>query len=669
MIDTFLAKVTYVAPAAYDAQGHLRTEATIKLDVYATKGSTAATTLTLTNGEDAYPYAVGDYVLLNAFTNAANSATESGSIKTGADKYGEVVSKATSIDGAQSVIYYNAKQHNVEGTVYDDAVKFYFDNAVASTNKFTWFFDQYNNLIGNVEIAAATSYGVINSIWWAGNATDGSGVAKANVTYVDGTTAVLDISTLIYNGAAAENRNTTYIAKGGKLSHSTAALKVMSGDTYSTAPTSYFYIDDYIDQNARADKTGAQILNDDMFQFTTQPNGTVKAVEVSGAGTAAAYKNLHSENLAIYKDTQITSGLVANSNTVYLIRSGDDTTASPYTFKSVTGFDKIDRYQNDEVDYVMSDDFAKYVFIKADPTESKVTSVFFYAGEQASFNNETGVWTTPGYLDGEKTAIYAVGWNNSNVNTIIDTATGRGNANTIYSVALSNGYLDKDYTSAWVYTSTDPIRAASVNGVTYPLAAAYMNRNDVKVLTIQGSSSDTFEGNVYTHNDAKYSFVSNADFASKINSEFTNLGDKVIYLAYISGSGEYSGSILHANIVDRATTADELREISAVKPNGTVTAASSQSFKDITISNWDVTYTDGLTSGSTATVKTVNIEWYKLNEAGTEYNVKVVDTNAPFIAGNSCKFVATVELTGSNADDFTFADGANVYTGYVNNVQ
>ena len=72
---------------------------------------------------------------------------------------------------------------------------------------------------------------------------------------MDGTTAVLDISTLIYNGAAAENRNTTYIAKGGKLSHNTAALKVMSGDTYSTAPTSYFYIDDYIDQNARADKT------------------------------------------------------------------------------------------------------------------------------------------------------------------------------------------------------------------------------------------------------------------------------------------------------------------------------------------------------------------------------------------------------------------------------
>lgn len=53
---------------------------------------------------------------------------------------------------------------------------------------------------------------------------------------MDGTTAVLDISTLIYNGAAAENRNTTYIAKGGKLSHNTAALKVMSGDTYTPRP-------------------------------------------------------------------------------------------------------------------------------------------------------------------------------------------------------------------------------------------------------------------------------------------------------------------------------------------------------------------------------------------------------------------------------------------------
>lgn len=637
MIDTFLAKVQSVSDAAYDAQGHLRKEASITLLVY---DGTSNKELTLTNGEDNYSYVKGDYVLLNAYALPTNDSKVSGAVAytgtEGTDYYGEIVAKAESFTGAQSIIYWNNEQHNAAGTVYDDAVKFILDEAGNSTENHTWFLDQYGNLIGAVEIAATNSYGVINSIWWAGNATDGSGVAKANVTYVDGTTAVLDISTLIYNGAAAENRNTTYIAKGGKLSHNTAALKVMSGDTYSTAPTSYFYIDDYIDQNARADKTGAQILNDDTFQFTTQPNGTVKAVEVSGAGTAAAYKNLHSENLAIYKDTQITSGLVANSNTVYLIRSGDDTTASPYTFKSVTGFDKIDRYQNDEVDYVMSDDFAKYVFIKADPTESKVTSVFFYAGEQASFNNETGVWTIPGYLDGEKTAIYAVGWNNSNVNTIIDTATGRGNANTIYSVALSNGYLDKDYTSAWVYTSTDPIRAASVNGVTYPLAAAYMNRNDVKVLTIQGSSFDTFEGNVYTHNDAKYSVVSNADFASKINGEFTNLGDKVIYLAYISGSGEYSGSILYANIVDADTTVSDPVNY---KPTLTVTPVAGDA---TSVPSIDINGTTSIAVSHNTYKVTLNLNY----KAGVDINSVAMKVNneAVTLGGGSgtCTYVYTV---------------------------
>ena len=414
MIDTFLAKVTYVAPAAYDAQGHLRTEATIKLDVYATKNSTAATPLTLTNGEDAYPYAVGDYVLLNAFTNAVNSATESGLIKTGADKYGEIVSKATSVDGAQTIIYWNNEQHNVAGTVYDDAVKFILDEAGNSTGNHTWFLDQYGNLIGNVEIAAATSYGVINSIWWVGNTADGSGVAKANVTYVDGTTAVLDISTLIYNGVAAENRNTTYIAKGGKLSHSTAALKVMSGNTYSTAPTSYFYIDDYIDQNARADKTSAQILNDDMFQFSTHPNGTVAAVEVSGNGTGAtatvngstvtttAKKALRSLDVAVGTDALYNGKLLTNSATIFLVRSGNGDTV-PFTYKSVTGINAIGNYVQGEVDYVdLNDDgVADYVYIIAASGTAKAEGLFYYAGNNNySYNTTTGYGTINGFMDG-----------------------------------------------------------------------------------------------------------------------------------------------------------------------------------------------------------------------------------------------------------------------------
>lgn len=636
MIDTFLAKVQSVSGAAYDAQGHLRKEASITLLVY---DGTSNKELTLTNGEDNYSYVKGDYVLLNAYTLPTNDSKVSGAVAytgtEGTDYYGEIVAKAESFTGAQTIIYWNNEQHNVAGTVYDDAVKFILDEAGNSTENHTWFLDQYGSLIGAADIAAANSYGVINSIWWVGNTADGTGVATANVTYTDGTTSQVSISKITVDAASQPGQ--PYDARVGTPTYSVINSDIMTV-TGTEKTSGKFYVTTDGDTNydveaAESNTNSNNIIAGHLFQFTTQPNGTVKAVEVSGAG---AYKNLHSENLAIYKDTQITSGLVANSNTVYLIRSGDDTTASPYTFKSVTGFDKIDRYQNDEVDYVMSDDFAKYVFIKADPTESKVTSVFFYAGEQASFNNETGVWTIPGYLDGEKTAIYAVGWNNSNVNTIIDTATGRGNANTIYSVALSNGYLDKDYTSAWVYTSTDPIRAASVNGATYPLAAAYMNRNDVKVLTIQGSSSDTFEGNVYTHNDAKYSVVSNADFASKINGEFTNLGDKVIYLAYISGSGEYSGSILYANIVDADTTVSDPVNY---KPTLTVTPVAGDA---TSVPSIDINGTTSIAVSHNTYKVTLNLNY----KAGVDINSVAMKVNneAVTLGGGSgtCTYVYTV---------------------------
>ena len=477
MIDTFLAKVTYVAPAAYDAQGHLRTEATIKLDVYATKNSTAATPLTLTNGEDAYPYAVGDYVLLNAFTNAANSATESGSIKTGADKYGEVVSKATSIDGAQSVIYYNAKQHNVEGTVYDDAVKFYFDNAVASTNKFTWFFDQYNNLIGNVEIAAATSYGVINSIWWAGNATDGSGVAKANVTYMDGTTAVVDLSKMTYVDTAVQT---------GKVTHSTGIQnKVMKVDG------DYFYVDSYINTNAVCDVNG--ILNGHLFQFTTQANGTLAAVEV--ATLVPSGNKLFNENLFVSKNTQYNGGnLIVDDATVFLVR----TNATPYTFKSIVGLGNIDNYAKDEVDFVdlNGDKVADYVYVIADPVAAKVTSLFYYANEQISYDAKTGVYTIPGYVDGVKGNIYADEKDPAVVNLLTDlrSQVTRNVAGGIFVVALSNNYVKN-------YSSITELGYESSNTVTafagYPMAAAYTGYT-VKVDSIVGAEKDTYKNSVYT---------------------------------------------------------------------------------------------------------------------------------------------------------------------------
>ncbi len=394
MIDTFLAKVTYVAPAAYDAQGHLRTEATIKLDVYATKNSTAATPLTLTNGEDAYPYAVGDYVLLNAYT-ADNSAVASGKVINNTNKYAEIVSKATSVDGAQSIIYWNNEQHNVAGTVYDDAVKFILDEAGSSTENHTWFFDQYNNLIGNVEIAAATSYGVINSIWWAGNAADGSGVAKANVTYVDGTTALVDLSKITVDAASQPGQ--PYDARVGTPTYSVINSDIMTV-TGTEKTSGKFYVTTDGDTNydveaAESNTNSNNIIAGHLFQFSTQTDGTVAAVEVSGNGTGAtatvngstvtttAKKALRSLDVAVGTDALYNGKLLTNSATIFLIRSGNGDTV-PFTYKSVTGINAIGNYIQGEVDYVdLNDDgVADYVYIIAASDTAKAEGLFYYAG-------------------------------------------------------------------------------------------------------------------------------------------------------------------------------------------------------------------------------------------------------------------------------------------------
>ena len=383
-----------VADITYDAQGHVKTPATITLAVYDAKN--ASTPLTLKDYDDNYGYAKDEYVLVNAYTDkATNSATVSGKVLNTADQYAEIVGKATSIEGAQSVIYWNAQQHNVEGTVYDDAVKFCLDEAEQKDAKYTWYFDSYNNLIGAVEIAAANSYGVINSIWWAGNATDGSGVAKANVTYVDGTTALVDLSKITVDAASQPGQ--PYDARVGTPTYSVINSDIMTV-TGTEKPSGKFYVTTDGDTNydveaAESNTNSNNIIAGHLFQFTAQTDGTVAAVEVSGNGTGAtatvngstvtttAKKALRSLDVAVGTDALYNGKLLTNSATIFLVRSGNGDTV-PFTYKSVTGINAIGNYVQGEVDYVdLNDDgVADYVYIIAASDTAKAEGLFYYAG-------------------------------------------------------------------------------------------------------------------------------------------------------------------------------------------------------------------------------------------------------------------------------------------------
>ena len=564
MIDTFLAKVTYVADITYDAQGHVKTPATITLEVYDSKTAPKTTALTLKDYDNNYGYAKDEYVLINAYTDATNSVTVSGKVYNNNKQYAEIVSKATSVDGAQSVIYWNAQQHNVEGTVYDDAAKFYLDQAAQKDAKYTWYFDSYNNLIGAVEIAAATSYGVINSIWWAGNATDGSGVAKANVTYMDGTTAQVDISkmTYVYTTPATPATPATKTVKSGDVTHSTGInALVMKADDQNK----YFYVDTYINTNKVADTNG--ILNGHLFQFTTKSNGTLDAVEVA-TGTAAKLYNL--ADVAVSKNTQVYGGatgtLVVNSNTVFLVRSGADTTANPYTFKSITGFTNIDNYAKGEVDYVdlNGDNVADYVYVIAPTTTSKVTSLFYFDGQQGAYTLADGTWVVKGYVDGVAGEVKFANFDALQNTLKISGQTGYPVNNTLYVVTLEDGVVK----SGHIVTDGEQLKGYA----NYPLSSAYNTYSDITINIVEGaagtvannySDRDTFADSLY-HDYSANKYYSVVTDLTKVVGTMGNPADQNYYFVSIQNNGQLNALALQAYAYDKVNSGGDVPNAATV---------------------------------------------------------------------------------------------------------
>ena len=363
MIDTFLAKVTDVTKVTYDAAGHKTNDATITLEVYT---KTSAVKYIMAADSD-YAYAVGDYVLLNAYTNTGSRAASDAdavSVATAVINrvatanvgvYGEIAGKATSVEGTQTVIYYNGGKHTVEGTTYDDACKFYLDEAGTKTTKHTWFFDSYGNLIGDVEIATVYTYGVITDLWYVNDGTNGSGKAMANVRYMDDTTNTVTVASIEGNA----------IAYGGY--YGAEAMKV-AGTTL------------YVASNAAINKTADQSNNDfidgHLFKINTLADGTVAFEKVNHV---EAGKVVHSE---LNKNISITnkyayiigngSGIKIDATTKFMIVTPVDkdgkydpnsSTYADYTYK--TGMNELPTFaQVARVDYVLgADGAADYVYI------------------------------------------------------------------------------------------------------------------------------------------------------------------------------------------------------------------------------------------------------------------------------------------------------------------
>ncbi len=499
--DTLLAKVTEVKARTYDAAGHLKTPATMKLDVY---DAVSPEPVTLTSKTADFTWTKGQYLLINYHQNdtvATNGnitadvdAVRTATLAKSWEKYQSYVTKtevgrsasydiedwnvdgtiddndfikvlqeAPSFVGAQTLISYNSDTHTIDKVVYNDNNRYYLDGASKTMKvNFTWYQDTYGNVIGSSVINAANSFGVINKIYWTGS--NGDGYVYAEVTYVDGTTDKLAVNRLsVYDGTAGTDAvEANAHADTGIATNDYGVSGTMTFDTNHK----YFYVNADAKVNATADAAAKKIINNDLFKIvasTTVP-GTYDFTEVGGTSANAAYTaggtSISFDDLA-NDSTDMVSGRAKNgdvrvgSETVFLVRSGSK---APYTFTSYVGYGKIGDYVEGEVDYAYTDDedtIADVVYITANAKGEQGWHLFFNTAVATSGSNylvnvdyDSANYIVHGILDGEvgtiKVKASQQGWTSGTTydgaklaNTIASTT----NGNKLWMVYIKDGYV------------------------------------------------------------------------------------------------------------------------------------------------------------------------------------------------------------------------------------
>lgn len=372
MIDTFLAKVDNVTAATFDAAGHLKTPATITLAVYDSDTDVttpaAPKTVVLTNGSTNYTYAKGDYVLVNSYTTGA-TVTGSGSViataTTGA--YAEIAGKAESFEGAQTVIWFNAGKHTVDGTAYDDAAEFHLNKNSKKIAKMTWFKDLYGNLIGVTEIEATYAYGVITAIRNAGDfSAFGASKTYANVKYVDGTDNTVTVNSIKPLGFT--NAQKPVAGTYG------AALMTFTDTVNGTFSVSY--------DSAQNEKNDPKdIVDGHLFRIETLADGTVNLVEMAPNYTGA--QTMIARGLLVVPATAGTTTTVkVDDATKFLLRSAEKVDGA-YVYTAITGvkdFAKYSQVNQAVVDAVIDNGYASVVYIIGDSDAAKAKGFSYIVG-------------------------------------------------------------------------------------------------------------------------------------------------------------------------------------------------------------------------------------------------------------------------------------------------
>ena len=364
VIDTYLAKVADVVAEKLDAKGHVTRDDYMKLTCYKTADKNETLYVA---GND---YAEDDYVLVNVNEKVTDKIVGVGEVK-----LVEIVGKAESFEGAQSKNWYNAAKHTIDDKDYNDAVRFYLNDAgTTKTAKFTWFLDQFGNLIGDAEIDNS-NYAVIKDIVWI---VGKPGHAEATLVFMDGKEDTVTVDTM--DGLTAPN------GLSGAFDKDCTGWEVNLSDAYTQV--GFDGEDEYVYVSSDS-KYNGEFEGMALYKVNYNKDGNVDLV---GYDFVDYDKNVTVDTKASLIANTESGKLNINDNTEFLVRSGEGTKADPYTYTSYNR-NNLPQYAalSAEIYYTVgTDGFVNRVYIKS-------------AADAASFGDHLFVTTKSYYkVTGDK---------------------------------------------------------------------------------------------------------------------------------------------------------------------------------------------------------------------------------------------------------------------------
>ncbi len=319
IIDTYLALVTDVNEAEYDSGDHLVSDAHSDIDVWGltvnNQGITNGTIDTTAYDEDAY-------ILVNY-----NEATE--------EFYD--VQEAESFVGAQTRIWTNAAQHTIGDTTYDDAAHYALDDAGNNTENFTWFLDQYGNVIGSVAIDR-TGYAVLKDIIWVVGT---PGYAQATLVYMDGTedtVTVAEFDGITTTGTTAGSWDVQNNNEEPVLQDSTSTFPGVSSDSrYNELYEGYA-----------------------LYRVYTNDDGTVDLDGIDNQDTYVYFDQASMIDTDSHRIVTNTGSIIVDDSTQFLVKN-EDNTYTTYTLSTVPSF-----ADSAQIYYTVNEDgIADRVYVKS----------------------------------------------------------------------------------------------------------------------------------------------------------------------------------------------------------------------------------------------------------------------------------------------------------------